>query len=383
VHFYSSIWRTGSYQFRNEFEDVKILHAGSLGRPVVGIIRQLQMESRAARELAKGKNIQWDVLYFAPIPSALAGSELLFLKQFPESKLVSINMLRARANLFRLLRQQINEYDYVLLRWPAGDPLLWLYRDIFRDVYTIHHAREIDEFKSSGLTGRLRAILERAMGNVLLSKVKGIIGVTPEIASYEIERINAFKNSFIFPNGVDYDMVPMLKRTPSPLVTFFMSASYFSPWHGLDLAVAHLQQRADSFVFHIVGTVPQYIVRMIAGDSRFILHGFKSPQEIMSIMAGSDVGLSSLALFRKGMEQACPLKVREYLAAGLPVISGHADSALPLDFPYYRQISIQEIDLLNQALEMRKYSPDEIRSSAREHIEKVRIMERLAEEMCK
>jgi len=43
-------------------------------------------------------------------------------------------------------------------------------------------------------------------------------------------------------------------------------------------------------------------------------------------VARADVAVGTLALYRKQMQEACALKVRRYLAYGLPVILGHVDT---------------------------------------------------------
>ena len=40
-------------------------------------------------------------------------------------------------------------------------------------------------------------------------------------------------------------------------------------------------------------------------------------------------------MYRNGLTDGCTLKVREMLAMGLPIFSGHKDTALPDNFPYY------------------------------------------------
>ena len=42
----------------------------------------------------------------------------------------------------------------------------------------------------------------------------------------------------------------------------------------------------------------------------------------------ADVGVGTLALHRNGMNEACPLKTRQYLACGLPIVYAHTDPAL-------------------------------------------------------
>ena len=46
-------------------------------------------------------------------------------------------------------------------------------------------------------------------------------------------------------------------------------------------------------------------------------------------MSAADVAIGTLSLHTKQMEEACPLKVREYLAWGLPVIIGYKDTEFP------------------------------------------------------
>jgi hypothetical protein len=48
-----------------------------------------------------------------------------------------------------------------------------------------------------------------------------------------------------------------------------------------------------------------------------------------------DVGLSILNPNAAGLSEGCRLKVREFLAAGVPVISKERDSVIPETFPYY------------------------------------------------
>jgi hypothetical protein len=55
-------------------------------------------------------------------------------------------------------------------------------------------------------------------------------------------------------------------------------------------------------------------------------------------MGGAIAALGSLALYKNGMHEACPLKVREYLALGLPVIGACADTDIPDDAHYYLRL---------------------------------------------
>ncbi|MFN3692462.1 MAG: hypothetical protein ACK4R7_06185, partial [Fervidobacterium sp.] len=56
------------------------------------------------------------------------------------------------------------------------------------------------------------------------------------------------------------------------------------------------------------------------------------------IMQQADIGISTLAPYRKKMNEASPFKVREYSALGLPVIIGYKDTDLPDGAPFILQI---------------------------------------------
>jgi len=63
-------------------------------------------------------------------------------------------------------------------------------------------------------------------------------------------------------------------------------------------------------------------------------HGFLSFSRYVPILADADVGIGALALHRNRMNEASPLKVREYLALGLPAIIGYEDTDFPDGAPF-------------------------------------------------
>jgi len=71
------------------------------------------------------------------------------------------------------------------------------------------------------------------------------------------------------------------------------------------------------------------------------------------------------------MHEGTTLKVREMLAMGLPVFSGHRDSALPDTFPYYASRNVMKLaDLYNFACSMKGVTRGEVRDAAAPFIEK-------------
>ena len=55
------------------------------------------------------------------------------------------------------------------------------------------------------------------------------------------------------------------------------------------------------------------------------LHGVVERGRLLELLAEADVGLGTLVLHRKDLSEASPLKLREYVAVGLPVVYAHVD----------------------------------------------------------
>ena len=73
---------------------------------------------------------------------------------------------------------------------------------------------------------------------------------------------------------------------------------------------------------------------------------------------------------RIGLNEACTLKVRQYLNAGLPVYSGHIDSALPKDYVYYK-VGKPDIRLILDFIDLNiGLNNIDVQSSAKEYIDK-------------
>ena len=343
-----------------------------------GVQRQLAFEQRAAQRLRH--RVQWEVHTF--LAESPFKGDFPFHPTFVTSPIVprELRIWVARWSLFRWLRKNRRSYDFILLRWPGVCPLTLLNHDLFDAVLTVHHTKEIEELHSLGLKGR--AIVQTRFAPSLLRRTRGIVGVTREIINYEAQRIGVVKPDFLYPNGIDYETVPLVQtRTSERVPVLLMVASRFFPWHGLDLIYQLFHNYKGEFVFHIVGDVPPELRRQITRDKRFNLHGVLNTAQIVELAQKSHVGISSMALFRKQMEEASPIKTREYLAFGLPVIGGYGDAGLPEDFPFYVRFDLRKgldaEEVLDIAKRLSQYAPRRIREESRPFVEKIALMQRL------
>ena len=337
-------------------------------------------EQEAAHELG----LDWQVKMFCPIGSA-EKSEVIRLSEkikngTGKGKIRKvINWLVLRWEYHQWLKSHESMVDVFLLRHYVHDPFQLLFiAQCKKPVYLVHHTLEVHELAlAGGLSGRIRAVLESLIGKYCIRQSKLTIGVTQEIIDYEKKRaLQPDKPSLLYPNGIMYSGQTVSdKRGDVPELIFV--ASFFAPWHGLDLLLAAMQMNKDEFILHLVGDVSPEDKEIAKKDKRVVLHGRKSHLEIQEIAATCWLGLSSFALFRNNMKEACTLKVREYLMMGLPVYAGYKET-LSQDFEFYvsGMPNIQEILAIGR---LHKMIPRiRVAAAARPHIDKVNLLAVLA-----
>jgi hypothetical protein len=169
-------------------------------------------------------------------------------------------------------------------------------------------------------------------------------------------------------------MLPDL-RGERPEIVFV--ASHFAHWHGLEGLLASLCASPTDGVLHLVGIVPEQLLQRAQGDPRVRTYGELDPSAVDEVVARGWVGLSSFGLAEKGMTEACTLKVREYLRAGVPAYAGHRDSGLPADFAYFRYGAPDWDAIVAYARATRGVARDAVSGAARPFIDKAVLLQRL------
>jgi glycosyltransferase involved in cell wall biosynthesis len=359
---------------------MKVLHSAMAIGHQPGILNQMAWEQEAARQLG----IRWDSRLYVPSSNAPPGGPSVA----SDIPLCSANAgllqrltfwVKFRKAYYRWLREQASRYDVILLRHAMYDPFrAGFIRDSGIPVFSVHHTLEIPEIR--GRKEHLvafKALAEKFLGGHSIAAAAGIIGVTEEIAQYEWERIGAGKKlRYVYPNGVLFrpnEQMEIADHRSDEVPEILFVASHFAPWHGLDLLLSTLSATDEQFVLHLVGHVPEVERRAAQGDSRVVLHGMKGHSEIATLSEFAWVGLSSFALERKGMKEACTLKVREYLSSGLPVYAGYRD-VFPIEFSGYREGPPDIREIIAYAKACRPLDRREIAMHAEPYISKTKLL---------
>jgi glycosyltransferase involved in cell wall biosynthesis len=355
---------------------MKVLHL-SVFRQVSGGQRiQLKFETDAARQLVDG---HWDTI------ALHAGTPIeQFERRIPRPfRPMFLRTFYAWIVLLRLSPH----YDVILCRHMAFDLFALVFSWFVRNRASVHHAKEIEELLliRPGLPGRLASWLERLTGRVSARTAAAIIGVTEDIRQYELDVRQVDKPSYVYPNGIFFpDFHPVPDHRSASVVNAVFICETFAAWHGLDLLIdaANAYRPAnqdEKLKIHLIGSLTDTQVEQIRSTNKvndfFVAHGSLQAKDYEPIMSICDIGIGSLALTRKGLQEAATLKVREYLAIGLPVFSGHKDVAIPDDFEYYVNEDCSIDKILIFGLKSKSVSRQVVRNLSRPYIDKAAILQ--------
>ena len=147
--------------------------------------------------------------------------------------------------------------------------------------------------------------------------------------SYEIEHLPVNqkygKPSCVVSNGIDLDQYEILPPAGNIAPVLTLVGTPGMEWHGVDKLV-RLAREYPELQIHIVGYSKDDLSEPIPANVS--LHGYLQPATVKQVLMKTDVAFGTLALHRKNMQEASPLKVREALAHGIPVALAYQDTDL-------------------------------------------------------
>lgn len=360
---------------------MKILHIATLNSAAtnIGVVRQMQYELDAARRL----EIDWDVQLW--VGDTLPGFD--FIKTYPESVKSRISR---RLAFSKILCAASEHYDVILLRYMPVDLFLPFFSSRSSKVFFVSHSNEVTSIRGifPGTKGIFLSLVERILGRASLKRADGIVGVTPELVRLKLAqcgRADVSKSelrNYVYPNGIDYCAFDIVRDDRAGRVKVAFVASKFFSWHGLSQILASLQKfnLKRDVELHLIGDVLPHdlvLIESLGLTDNVVLHGKLSLSLLRNKLSEMDVGLASFGLGEAGVNEACTLKVREYLAAGIPVYSGHRDVGFPADFKFYKIGHADISEVYNYALEMRGVVRSQVRSASQGYIDKEALVREL------
>jgi glycosyltransferase involved in cell wall biosynthesis len=220
--------------------------------------------------------------------------------------------------------------DIVYYRYDMFYPALYrLLRNI--PVITEVNTDDAAEYR---LGSRMRGLYNYLTRNLVFGNVDGMVHVSGELALLSHFR-KYRKKHIVIGNGIN---LAECEQLPAPLNQYPRLAFMGSPgqlWHGVD-KILKIAEKLPSWSFDLIGISKEQIE--LSNMQNVICHGYLNKKAYENVLATADVAIGTMALHRKNMNEATPLKVREYLAYGLPIIIGYKDTDFPCGAPFLLQL---------------------------------------------
>lgn len=320
--------------------DMKIAHISIVPAFSSGIFKKIEDKANIARQSGL------DMDFYLLNPVKFYQSENLFIVKKSYDWLPT-NFLKTVA--FRLFKMHnltklipLNDYDAIVLRYPLMDGFGYGYyaKKYGTKTFTEHHTDEISELFAVGRkVDKIRAYVERWRSGKFLSQLAGVIAVTDEVRQIELEKLTGTLPSLTLANGINTDSYPATGFVPfdGSILNMLFVASKFEPWHGLEMLLKKLNSYRGSvkIILHLVGALSEQqkeqVIALANNTVQVELHGNLYGNDLNEVMRKANIGISSLALSKNKMQEACPLKSREYIVRGLPFFYAYKDTDLKGD----------------------------------------------------
>lgn len=270
-----------------------------------------------------------DVRYFSLVPTTTTWPGLVPL----EMHLVARGGPALRAFRSLELARHVRAWrpDVIYFRFgyhSAGLPAL------FRAIPTVAEINSDDLAEYPLTLSRAKVWYHRLTRKRVLGAVRGFVAVTHELA----ERFRPFGHATeVIANGIDLAAFAPAPLPPAGAPRLCFIGNTGSPWHGLE-RMAELATLFPDTTIDVIGwTADQWrdAAPATPPPPNVRLHGMLPRARYEPLVHAATAAIATLALFRNGMHEACPLKVREYLASGLPVIAAFRDPDIADDAEHF------------------------------------------------
>jgi glycosyltransferase involved in cell wall biosynthesis len=192
-----------------------------------------------------------------------------------------------------------------------------------------------DDLAEFRLLSLRRYWLARLTRSLLLRRAAGLVFVTHELRDSP-SFAGCRRPSAVIGNGIDLSAITPAARAHNSQPRLIFIGHPRTPWHGLE-HVAELAEAFPGWQVDVIGPDSEELGR--PAPQNLFFHGPLTPADYRPLLAAADAAIGTLGLYRKGMAEASSLKVREYLATGLPVILGHRDTDFPTGAPFLLELA--------------------------------------------
>ncbi len=272
----------------------------------------------------------------------------------------------------------LNKYLFAYIRYVPGNLDLFnvikkvksKIKNVFVEVPTYPYMNEYDNN-----IDKLKLFIKDTYITKNLHKYVSYIATTNSID--ELWGIKTIK----IRNGIDINTLPLVKREKGNKEFNMIGLANLNSWHGYDRIIKALDTYIknggkEDMHFYIVGEGKEKAnLEKLVSDynlkDRVHFKGVLRGKELDSLLDNMDIGISSLALHRAGSGHD-PIKTKEFLGRGIPVMLGYKDKLVDMSLEYVIKVSEDESDIdLNKVYKKFidiRFNKEEIRKYASENL---------------
>lgn len=215
--------------------------------------------------------------------------------------------------------QYVNFFRFIKRKYPSCKILIEIPSyPYFRDSYFHSIKHLIRSFpyylKDMIYTRKLHRYVDR------------VVTFTKDDKIYGIETIQTR-------NGTDVDSINMNRGSLKTINEYnLIAVAHFAPHHGYERIIKgikdyYLNGGKKNVYLHLVGdgkelNLYEKMVEKLELKDRVFFHGKKTGQDLDDIYVTADIGIDCMAMYKDKRNFLSSIKVTEYLAKGLPVITG-------------------------------------------------------------
>jgi hypothetical protein len=247
-------------------------------------------------------------------------------------------------------KRYAHQADFVFIRYPGPSKHMvklvqLLEKRAFFEHIThemaeikLHANEQVFKFNLSSVLSRLEFLYlpmlhEWYFGKFMRRKAAFGICNSNEIARYENQRAGKAYIQLILGDAVNtnqFSIRTFPKFNNELKMVFLKGASTFADFNGLDRVFKGIKNYKGpvNLKFYIYGKnlkAEEAMIQTLGIQDHVELHPYTEPKVLDDIMNDIHLGISALAVHKKGIRGTTTIKTREYCARGLPFIYGHND----------------------------------------------------------
>lgn len=242
---------------------------------------------------------------------------------------------------YYLLKRE--KFDYIYMRsMPPIPPALKMVKEIKKTSKLII---EIPTYPIENEYSKEKRWIRKLCFKLLDNNKKNIFLKADllTLCGEEIEDTAYGRPAINFSNGIDVDNIPIRKPDLHINDIHILLLASMCYWQAYDKIIESLvsYKGKEKVILHFVGNDGdgslkkwKMLVEKLGLDKNVVFHGALYGEDLNKIVNRSDIGLGTLGLYRKNLDGASTLKIREYMSRGLPFVYAGKDPAVSEDCPY-------------------------------------------------